>query len=501
MNKTVAYAIAPGIILGAVLLGLVPLIWFALGRGGIATISIDDAILRILWFTLKQAFLSTAISVSFGLLVARAMVRREFFGRQFLLGLFAVPLALPAIVVVLTITAVYGAQGWLGGWFSIYGLNGILLAHVFFNMPLAARLFIEALNNIAPENFRLSEQLGFADRAIFKHVEWPVLRNVLPRVFGLIFLLCAASFVIVLTLGGPTATTLEVAIYQSLRQDFDVARAINLAGVQIILCLALVMLVGRMALHNPVLSTYQRNLMRRDGANAAAKLIDGFAMILAVCLIAPPLLRLVLAGIPHVSINFTAFITSILIGIFSSLLSVSLAWPLARSGGFTSQVSALAALIVPPAVLATGWFLALRNFSDSFFIMVCSMVCSIVALNALMALPFSVAALAPAFEQSTKLHDRLCAQLGVGGWARFWRIDVPMIRRPLAQALLMAFVLSLGDLTAVTLLGSQGLITLPALIHQQMGNYRGNAAGGTALVLAGFCYGLTVLAQRLGQTR
>jgi thiamine transport system permease protein len=64
---------------------------------------------------------------------------------------------------------------------------------------------------------------------------------------------------------------------------------------------------------------------------------------------------------------------------------------------------------------------------------------------------------------------------------------------------LMAFVLSLGDLTAVTLLGSQGLITLPALIHQQMGNYRGNAAGGTALVLAGFCYGLTILAQRLGK--
>jgi thiamine transport system permease protein len=497
MNKTFVHAIAPGIILGAILLGLVPLIWFAIERGGDVTLSAEPAILRILWFTLKQAFLSTAISVVLGLLVARALVRRDFVGRQFLLGLFAVPLALPAIVVVLAITSIYGAQGWLGGWFNIYGLSGILLAHVFFNMPLAARLFIEALNNIAPENFRLGAQLGFTDPAIFKHVEWPVLRNVLPRVFGLIFLLCAASFVIVLTLGGPSATTLEVAIYQSLRQDFDVARAINLAGVQIILCLALVMLAGRMVLHNPALSTYQRNLVRRDGTTMVAKFIDGIAIILALGLIAPPLLALVVAGIPYVSINFTAFITSFLMGACTALLSVSLAWPLAQSGGFTSQVSALAALIVPPAVLATGWFLALRNFSDSFFIVVCS----IVALNALMALPFSVAALAPAFEQSTKLHDRLCAQLGVSGWARFWRIDVPMMQRPLAQALLMAFVLSLGDLTAVTLLGSQRLITLPALIHQQMGNYRGNAAGGTALVLAGFCYGLTLLAQRLGKSR
>jgi thiamine transport system permease protein len=497
MNKTFAYAIAPGVILGAILLGLVPLIWFAMGRGGVATIIVDDAILRIFWFTLKQAFLSTAISVLFGLLVARAMVRRDFFGRQFLLGLFAVPLALPAIVVVLAITAIYGARGWLGGWFNIYGLSGILLAHVFFNMPLAVRLFIEALSNIAPENFRLGAQLGFTGRAIFKHVEWPVLRNVLPRVFGLIFLLCAASFVIVLTLGGPSSTTLEVAIYQSLRQDFDVARAINLAGVQIILCLALVMLAGRIVLQSPVLSTYQSNLMRRDGASTAAKFIDGFAIILALGLVVPPLLALVVAGVPFISINFAAFITSILMGTGAAIISIGLAWPLARSGGFTSQVSALAALIVPPAVLATGWFLALRNFSDSLL----TAALSIIALNALMALPFSVAALAPAFEQSTKLHDRLCAQLGVSGWARFWRIDVPMMRRPLTQALLMAFVLSLGDLTAVTLLGSQGLITLPALIHQQMGNYRGNAAGGTALVLAGFCYGLTALAQRLGQTR
>ena len=71
----------------------------------------------------------------------------------------------------------------------------------------------------------------------------------------------------------------------------------------------------------------------------------------------------------------------------------------------------------------------------------------------------------------------------------------------LRQAGLLAFVMSLGDLTAVTLLGSQGLVTLPALIHQQMGNYRSTAASGTALLLALSCYGLALVAQRSGRTR
>ena len=42
-------------------------------------------------------------------------------------------------------------------------------------------------------------------------------------------MLCVTSFTIVLTLGGgPAATTLEVAIYQALRFDFDPARAVAL---------------------------------------------------------------------------------------------------------------------------------------------------------------------------------------------------------------------------------------------------------------------------------
>ena len=495
MNKSPGRWIAPGIIIGAILLGLVPLVGFALFHRDDSVAGFDPSLLGILWFTLKQAFLSSIISVGTGFFAARALARRNFPGQDIVLGLFGMPLALPAIVVVLAITRVYGAQGWLGGWVNIYGLNGILLAHVFFNLPLATRLMLEALRQIAPENIRLSEQLGLSDLGFFRHVEWPILRHVMPRIFALIFLLCAASFVIVLTLGGPSATTLEVAIYQSLRQDFDVSRALDLSALQIMVCLVLVVISGRLELHAPTLAHYQRRETRRDGVGWPSRIMDFSAIAAAIAFMVPPAAALVLAGFVNIQFNAQAMGTSLMLGAGSALISVALAWTLARDGGIGLQVTSLAALIVPPAVLATGWFLLLRPVSDSKFIVVAS----IVALNALMTLPFATSLLAPAFAQVARTQDRLCLELGIQGWARFWHIDVRSLKRPLIQAFLMAFVFSLGDLTAITLLGTQGLITMPVVIHQQMGHYRGHEADGSALVLAGFCYGLTLVAQRLGK--
>ncbi|MBX4421562.1 hypothetical protein K4H00_26500, partial [Mycobacterium tuberculosis] len=69
--------------------------------------------------------------------------------------------------------------------------------------------------------------LGMGGWARFRLIEWPVIRRNLSGIAGLIFMLCITSFTIVLTLGGgPRATTLEVAIYQSLHFDFDIARAV-----------------------------------------------------------------------------------------------------------------------------------------------------------------------------------------------------------------------------------------------------------------------------------
>ena len=194
---------------------------------------------RVLFFSLWQALLSALLSVLPAILVARAFaLQPDLPLRRVLLRLFALPLVVPAVVAVMAVVSVYGSDGWLPLGRSLYGLNGILIAHVFFNLPLAVRLLLPQWQAIPRHHWQLSEQLGMNSWQRWRFLEWPMLREALPGVVLLVFMLCLTSFAVLLTLGGgPRSTTLEVAIYQSLRFDFDPARAVVLALLQLGLCM------------------------------------------------------------------------------------------------------------------------------------------------------------------------------------------------------------------------------------------------------------------------
>src|SRR5215475_9037518 len=102
----------------------------------------DRYLRHVVLFTTLQAALSAILSVGLALPVSRALARRTRFpGRSLLLRLFGLPMVMPAVVAIFAIVALYGEGGWLHrlarslhlplGSF-IYGLGGILIAHVFF---------------------------------------------------------------------------------------------------------------------------------------------------------------------------------------------------------------------------------------------------------------------------------------------------------------------------------------------------------------------------------
>ncbi len=124
---------------------------------GPRTLLADPYLRHVLGFSLGQALLSTLLSLGLAIPVARALARRRFVGRTLLIKLFGLSLVLPVIIAIFGIVAVHGKQGWLpqllrslgqdpGNY--LYGLFGILLAHVFFNMPLAARLMLQSIESI-----------------------------------------------------------------------------------------------------------------------------------------------------------------------------------------------------------------------------------------------------------------------------------------------------------------------------------------------------------------
>lgn len=483
------------IILFALTLGVAPLLVLLVESGG--AIHIETTIFSVLAFTLEQAALSTLLSVVPGITVARALARQNFAGRQLLLALFALPMAVPAIVAVLGVTALIGNAGVLPGLISPYGLAGILIVHVFFNFPMATRLFYQALQSAPQEAYKLAAQLGFSESATFWQVERPLLKTALPQVAAIIFLLCAASFVAVLTLGGASATTLEVAIYQSLRMDFDPPRALALCLLQVALCTALIGFAQAAFAQDRGFGILRATRFRYAAQSKVALAADWFTITLGTVIVLPVLGVILWRGMSH--LHFTALTwrglgTSLCLAFASATLALILGRPLAKARDSASRVLSLSGLIMPPAVLATGWFLVLHKLGDSLALTACF----IIALNSLIALPYVVAALR-ARQMQLAAFANLQSNLGISGFNAWRIVEWPLLRSATTQAFLMALVLSLGDLTAITLLGSSGILTLPTLLHNEMGHYRGADAEGTALLLLLICGGLTFAAQKLGQ--
>ena len=241
---------------GLAVLALVALLEAApLGESGRL---LDRYALHVLAFTVLQATLSTVLSLVFAVPVARALARRPSFpGRGIVIRLFGIPLVLPAIVAVFGVVAVWGQNGAVNAALGtvgmerfgpIYGLEGILIAHTFFNIPLAVRLLLPVWESIPGETWRLAGQLGMTSWPIFRLIEWPRIAEVLPGIAMLAFLLTFSSFTVVLALGGgPGAATLEVAIYQALRLDFDIVRAVFLAVLQVVICGTIAIVLFRFA--------------------------------------------------------------------------------------------------------------------------------------------------------------------------------------------------------------------------------------------------------------
>jgi len=484
---------------------------------------------RIAGFTLWQAALSALLSVVPAIAVARALSRHpNFFGRGLMLRLFAVPLGLPAIVAALGILALYGNAGLIarvmdavgvGRVPPVYGLTGILLAHVFFNLPLATRLLLEALEAVPPDQWRLAAQLGMRPGASFRLIEWPAMRQAVPGIAALVFMLCVTSFTLVLILGGgPRATTLEVAIYQSLAFDFEPARAAALTFVQIAITIAVLWVMAKAGANAAGDADLPVSGRRYAETGRGERIVNVLVLVLAALFVAGPMAAVVISGLSAdlarlagESAVHRATLTSLVLAALAAVLSIGISMSLvsmrqkleaARRGGpmsfaeLAADRGAALVLIVPPIVIGAGWFVLMLVIGFDAYAIAPIMV---VAVNAVMAMPFAVRVLRPAWDAAAARNDKLCAQLGISGFDRLRLIDWPVMRRPAAIALAFAMALSLGDLGVIALFGSDAVQTLPYLLYSRMGAYRTADAAGLALLLAILCFALMTIADRLGR--
>ena len=459
-----------------------------------------------------QAGLSTLLSLVAGTMVGWALAHRPAFpGRSLLVSVLGAALVLPSLCVVLALVSVWGRAGWVAragewvGWDgpggALYGLAGIVAAHVWFNAALVARAVLNRLEAVDPARRRLARGLDLTPWHRFAALEWPVVRAALRPLAATVFLLCFTSFAIVLTLGGgPRNNTLEVAIYEAVKLDFDLPRALTLALTQLAICAAIIVLAGA------------RDAEGRIGAGASwtpdrggVGLLQRTVVVVSALFFLLPLAALVIDGLsPDAARVVTepvfarAALTSLVIATASAAGTVAcvlalafglrtLELPMRLAGRPASAIAAAALrfaatlyLAMPALVMGLGLFLLARATVG---VGSGARWAALIAANMLLSLPFALAVLAPAAARTAVRYDRLTASLGLSGPVRLRWVDLPLLRADLALVGAIAFCLSFGDLGVIALFGAQDFATLPWLLYQKFGSYRTDDAAVIALVL------------------
>lgn len=453
-------------------------------------------------FSLSQALLSALFSTLLAIPVARALARRSFPGRGALISLMGAPFLLPAVVAVLGLLAIFGRSGLLNRGLmalglpalSVYGLHGVVIAHVFLNLPLAVRIILQGWLAIPAERLRLAGSLSLGPREVFRHLELPMLRAVLPGAFTVILVVCLTSFAVVLTLGGgPAATTIELAIYQAVRFDFDLGRAAGLAGVQ--LTLGGLAAAAAWAVYRPTGfgAGFDRRLelfapvgWRRGG--------DGLMLGAVSLFLSLPVLAVVLRGLPGLAELpaqvLPAAARSVLVALVSTLLTVSLALTLALGTARRARPLIEAAVTLPLAtsglVLGTGLFLMIQPVVPP---MVLALPVTVLV-NTALSLPYLYRILLPETRALQADYGHLADSLALTGWPRLRWLVLPRLARPLGFGAGLAAALSMGDLGVIALFAGAHQATLPLVVSQLAGAYRMEAAAAAALLLVTLSFAL-----------
>ncbi|MFX1515028.1 MAG: ABC transporter permease [Promethearchaeota archaeon] len=211
----------------------------------------NDITLYFLYWDTQQALITTILCVLIGLPGSYILAHYRFPAKSFLRNLLTVPFILPPIVVLFGFIAVFGRGGWINQfWMNLTGsllidiyatYVGIILAHVFYNIPVIIRLTEIGWKNIDPEIVAVARSLKASKWRIFWKIQFPQLLPILAAASLLVFIYAFNSFAIVLYLGDPQFQTLEVRIFWLARwSEFNAAAALTL--IQIFINILLIIL-------------------------------------------------------------------------------------------------------------------------------------------------------------------------------------------------------------------------------------------------------------------
>jgi len=492
---------------------------FARGVGGLATPLVEaltsTTVRRVLWFTVWQAALSTALTLLVGLPGAYLLARFDFRGKSLLRALTGIPFIMPTLVVAAAFNALLGPTGWVNlGLMSLFSLStppiqfsntlsAILLAHVFYNTTIVLRMVGDFWSHIDPRLSAAAQVLGADQRRRLRHIILPLLMPAIITAALLVFIFDFTSFGVILVLGGPRFATLEVEIYYQTISLFNLPLAAALSILQLACNLALTITYTRLSarLSHPLWLRPQRYTQRRfltrRGRVAAAVTIT-----LLLTLLTAPLAALAVRSVTRLdpergqrepsSRGLTLdFYHELTINRRQSLFYVPPTTAIGVSLGYATATVVLALALGLPAAWALArdsTSLSSRLFDPLIMLPLGTSAVTlglgfIVALahppldlrasplliplaHTLVAFPFVVRSLTPALRSIQPRLRQAAAVLGASPRQTLRYVDLPLVGRALLVAATFAFTISIGEFGATALIARPEYPTVPIMIYR-----------------------------------
>lgn len=451
-------------------------------------------IASLLWFTIWQAALSSALCVLFGIPGAYVLYHRRFRGQKIIRSLITVPFMLPTIVVAIGFTAFKDLPVISSLLFGHSQVPVIICANVFMNYSLVVRI-VGGIWTTLDSGIEDAAALDGAGRfRTLISVTLPQLAHSVASAGALIFLYCAANFGIVLVLGSATTRTVETEIYVATTQYLDLPKAAGLVLIQTVLTIVAFLIAQRLSkgpvgFFTSISLEPQPRIDRRDApAMVITTIFIGGLILIPLCAV---FVKSFIVGSTFGLSNFAnlrshgardvlsisvgqaalntvrnAIITTILsmgIGVVASYL-LSRESSKAKSRIFQRTMDILLQMPVGVSSVVLG-FGYLISFNSGFFPLRSSWLITPLA-QSLLCIPLIIRMVYPAIS-SIGSELRESAQTESASPSQiWWLIEVPIIRSTLLIATGYAAIIAIGEFGAANFLayGDQG--TLPTILYQ-----------------------------------
>ncbi len=177
----------------------------------------DRQMLEAAWISLKIAFLTASAAVVLGTMAALAMTRmRRFPGKTLFGALITAPLVMPEVIIGLSILLMFVALGDLVG-FAPKGIASIWIAHVTFTLAFVTVVVSSRLAELDRSLEEAAMDLGANRIKVFFLITLPIIAPALVSGWLLAFTLSLDDVVISSFVAGPSATTLPMKVFSSVR--------------------------------------------------------------------------------------------------------------------------------------------------------------------------------------------------------------------------------------------------------------------------------------------